>query len=542
MSREELVNLLLKYDDKKKYGIVWDEERVPEKIVTDCQTHLPVLTEVPEKAINTNPSEPTHLLIEGDNYHTLSVLNYTHQNKIDLIYIDPPYNTGNKDFIYNDKYVDTVDTYRHSKWLNFMNKRLELARELLTERGSIFISIDENEFAQLKMLCDKIFGEENFVIDIIWNSRKSVSNDTIISLNHNHTLFYAKKISFLQANKTKYRLKASDEKFSNPDNDPRGNWVADPFDAPQIRKNLEYPIMNPNTGKTFYPPKGRHWRTTQEEYNKYNAGGRIVFGKNGKTKPQLKRFFTEAETKGISAKSIWDDVGTTTNGTQELEKIFGEKIFNNPKPTSLIKRILEIASFDDSIVLDFFAGSGTTGQAVIEYNKFDNGNRQFILATNNENNNGDGKILDDVCYPRIKKVFEGYENTKGEKIAGLGNNLKYFKTSFVENVRNRDQVRMDVTRRCTEMLCVKEGIYDLYKEGTDWKIYNYKENHLAIYYDFSGLRLNKLRDEMNAINGNKVLYCFTSFSKLDSRDFTDWNNIRLEAVPEPILLVYNKIF
>jgi adenine-specific DNA-methyltransferase len=542
LSREDLVSLLLKYDEKKKYGIVWDEERVPEKVVTDCLTHLPVLTEVKDKEIITNPSDLTHLLIEGDNYHTLSVLNYTHQGKIDLIYIDPPYNTGNKDFIYNDKYVDTVDTYRHSKWLNFMNKRLELARELLSERGSIFISIDENEFAQLKMLCDKIFGEENFVIDIIWNSRKSVSNDTIISLNHNHTLFYCRDIKYLQKNKTKYRLNTTSEKFTNIDNDERGLWVADPFDAPQIRKNLEYAITNPNTGQVFFPPKGRHWRTTEEEYNKYLNDGRIVFGKNGKSKPQLKRFFTEAEKSGTVPKSIWDDVGTTTNGTQELEKIFGEKIFNNPKPTSLIKRIIEIASFKDSIILDFFAGSGTTGQAVVEYNKFDNGNRQFILATNNENNNGHGKILDDVCYPRIKKVFKGFQNTKNEKIDGLGNNLKYFKTSFVENLRNKDQVRNDITRRCTEMLCVKEGIYNLYKEGTDWKIFNFNEKYLAVFYDFSGLRLNKLRDEMNEITGEKVLYCFSSFSKLDSRDFTDWNNIRLEAVPEPILLVYNKIF
>jgi adenine-specific DNA-methyltransferase len=423
-----------------------------------------------------------------------------------------------------------------------MNKRLELARELLTERGSIFISIDENEFAQLKMLCDKIFGEENFVIDIIWNSRKSVSNDTIISLNHNHTLFYCRDINYLQKNKTKYRLNTSSEKFTNIDNDERGLWVADPFDAPQIRKNLEYAITNPNTGQVFFPPKGRHWRTTEEEYNKYLNDGRIIFGKNGKSKPQLKRFFTEAEKSGTVPKSIWDDVGTTTNGTQELEKIFGEKIFNNPKPTSLIKRIIEIASFKDSIILDFFAGSGTTGQAVVEYNKFDNGNRQFILATNNENNNGHGKILDDVCYPRIKKVFKGYENTKNENIEGLGNNLKYFKTSFVENLRNKDQVRNDITRRCTEMLCVKEGIYNLYKEGTDWKIFNFNEKYLAVFYDFSGLRLNKLRDEMNAITGEKVLYCFSSFSKLDSRDFTDWKNIRLEAVPEPILLVYNKIF
>ena len=181
----------------------------------------------------------------------------------------------------------------------------------------------------------------------------------------------------------------------------------------------------------------------------------------------MKRFFTEAETKGISAKSIWDDVGTTTNGTQELEKMFGEKIFNNPKPTSLIKRILEIASFRDSIVLDFFAGSGTTGQAVIEYNKFDGASRQFILATNNENNNGYGRILDDVCYPRINKIFNGYENNKGEKIDGLGNNLKYFKTAFVKTTKNKDQIKIDITRKCTEMLCLKEGIYKLRKETSD---------------------------------------------------------------------------
>jgi len=172
-SRETLVNLLLKHDEKKKYGIVWDEERIPEKVVSDCQTHLPVLTEIKEKEIITNNDELTHLLIEGDNYHALSVLNYTHYNKINIIYIDPPYNRGEKDFIYNDKYVEKDDTYKHSKWLNFMNKRLELAKELLTDDGVIFISIDDNEVAQLKMLCDKIFGENNFVGQ--WNWFKSAT-------------------------------------------------------------------------------------------------------------------------------------------------------------------------------------------------------------------------------------------------------------------------------------------------------------------------------------------------------------------------------
>ncbi len=530
LTKEQLLEVIEKLEEKKQYGLVWDEERVPEKVVTDCQDNLPVLTEVKGKEIFTDENQPTHILIEGDNYHALSVLNYTHKGKIDLIYIDPPYNTGNNDFIYNDKYVEREDIWRHSKWLNFMNKRLELAKNLLSERGTIFISIDENEFAQLKLLCDKIFGEENFIIDIIWNSRKSVSNDTIVSLNHNHTMFYCKSISFMQRNKTKYRLMATDEKFSNPDNDYRGNWVADPFDAPDIRPNLTYPITNPNTGKIYLPPTGRHWRTTEEEYNKFFSEGRIIFGKKGKSKPQLKRYFTEAEKKGIVPKSIWDDVGTTTNGTQELEKLLGAKLFNNPKPSSLINRIIEFAGFKDSIVLDFFAGSGTTGQSVIDCNQRDNGKRKFILATNNENNNGHGKILDDVCYPRLKKIISN-------------DNLKYFKTSFVKIDRNRDQLRIDITKCCTEMLCLKESIFNLKQETPDWKIFEQRERYLAVYYKYASHTLDELKEEMNKLKGEKVLYCFTVDSHgLDETKFTAWNNIRLEPIPQKIFEVYKRIF
>jgi len=530
LTKDQLLEVIEKLEGKKKYGLIWDEERVPEKVVTDCQDKLPVLTEVKDKKITTDENEPTHILIEGDNYHALSVLNYTHKGKIDLIYIDPPYNTGHKDFIYNDSYVDRTDNYRHSKWLSFMKNRLQLAKELLSYRGTIFISIDENEFAQLKLLSDSIFGEDNYVIDIIWNSRKSVSNDTIISLNHNHTFFYAKDISYLQEHKTKYRLIATEEKFSNPDNDPRGNWVADPFDAPNLRPNLTYPITNPNTGAVYMPPKGRCWRTTKDEYERFLSEGRIIFGKIGKSKPQLKRYFSEAEKKGTVPKSIWDDIGTTTNGTQELEKILGEKLFNNPKPVSLVSRILEIASFKDSIVLDFFAGSGTTGQAVIDFNKTDNGNRKFILVTNNENNNGHGKILDDVCYPRISKTI-------GD------NNLKYFKTSFVANNRNKDQLKIDITKQCTAMLCLKEGIFNLIKDEADYKIFQQGNRYLAVYYDFANASLDELKEEMNSLKGEKVLYCFTVDNHgLDKANFRGWKNIRLEPIPQKILDVYKRIF
>jgi adenine-specific DNA-methyltransferase len=533
LSKDELLEVIKNLESKKKYGLVWDEEKVPEKVVIDCQHQLPVLKEVKDKEIITDPNQPTHILIEGDNYHALSVLNYTHKGKIDLIYIDPPYNTGNKDFVYNDCYVEKEDTWRHSKWLNFMSKRLKLAKELLSYRGTIFISIDENEFAQLKLLSDSIFGEENYVIDIIWNSRKSVSNDTIISLNHNHTLFYAKNISYLQAHKTKYRLIANQEKFTNPDNDPRGNWVADPFDAPNLRPNLTYPITNPNTGDIYMPPKGRCWRTTKEEYERFLREGRIIFGKMGRSKPQLKRYFSEAEKRGTVPKSIWDDIGTTTNGTQELEKLLGQKLFNNPKPVSLISRILEIASFKDSIILDFFAGSGTTGQAVMDFNKIDNGSRKFILVTNNENNNGHGKILDDVCYPRIFKILNN-------------NNLKYFKTSFVKNRPNKDQLKIEITKQCTEMLCLKEGIFNLKTITKDYKIFeqnNAIENrYMAVFYDFANASLEELKKEMNALKGEKILYCFTLLEKLETINFKGWKDIRLEPIPQKILDIYLEIF
>ncbi len=568
LSREDLVSLLLKYDDKKKYGIVWDEERVPEKVVTDCQTHLPVLTEVKDKEIITNPTELTHLLIEGDNYHTLSVLNYTHQNKIDLIYIDPPYNTGNKDFIYNDKYVDTVDKYRHSKWLNFMNKRLMLAKELLTDNGVIFISIDDNEMAQLKMLCDKVFGEQNFIANLPRITKASGKTTNKIALNHDYVLVY-----------TKDKLLASIEGFDHNDKgfkykdefvNERGlyklNQTLD-YDSLQYSPSLDYEIMLygekliPGTDYNLYLERknGNYkradwaWRWSKNLYEFGLENGFIVLKKTKTgfriyTKTYLNAKISKDKNgkyqieynqrkKPITSLDFTDNIYSNDNAKKELDNLVKQSIFDYPKPKSLIKTLIKSNPSKNITILDFFAGSGTTAQAVLELNKEDGGNRQFILATNNEN-----EISNIVTFPRTKNVMQGYENIKGEKIEGLGNNLKYFKTSFVENVRNRDQVRMDVTRRCTEMLCVKEGIYDLYKEGTDWKVYNYKENYLAIYYDFSGLRLSKLRDEMNVISGNKVLYCFTSFAKLDSRDFADWNNIRLEAVPEPILKVYIKIF
>lgn len=541
-SKEELIREIQKLEKRKKYGIVWEEEKEPEKVVLACREKLPVLVEEKNKEIMVDESGPINILIEGDNYHALSVLNYTHKGIVDVIYIDPPYNRGTGDnFVYNDKIVDMEDSFRHSKWLSFMYKRLKLAKNLLSNRGMLFISIDDTEVAQLKLLCDEIFGEQNFVIDIIWNSRKSVSSDTIVSLNHNHTLFYTKNISVLQKNKNSFRLKTSSEKFENPDNDPKGPWVADPFDAPNIRPNLTYAIKNPNTGKIFMPPKGRCWRTTKKEFEKFLAEGRIVFGKIGKSKPQLKRYLVEAQDKGMTPKSIWDDIGTTTNGTQELEKILGDKKFNNPKPVSLIKKIVELASLKRSIILDFFAGSGTTGQAVIELNKEDRGQRKFVLCTNNEDNNGNGdRIAEDICYPRIKKVIEGYKTPNKEIIKGTKGNLKYFKTAFVE-AKPTDRNKKKLVDKSTEMLCLREDCFEDVKKGKDFRIFKNSQNrHLGIIYDDDGIE--PFKKEAKSMKKKFVVYVFSLDESAREEEFEDVAEmVQLKPIPAVILNVYKRI-
>ena len=499
---------------------------------------FPVLKEVKGKAIESDKSKLVNLLIEGDNYHSLAVLNFTHREAVDLIYIDPPYNTGNNDFIYNDKFVDKEDSFRHSKWLSFMEKRLKLSKNLLTKNGVIFISIDDNEQAPLRMLCDEIFGERNFIVDVIWNSRKSVSSDAIVSLNHNHTLVYAKDTEVLREavkKNNKFKLPAQEEKFSNFDNDKRGAWVADPFEAAGVRKNLSYAIKNPNTGEIYYPVKGRHWAVLEEEYFRLLKDNKIIFGKNGKGKPSRKRFLSDAMEKGMTPKSIWDDVGTTTNGTQELEDILGEKKFNNPKPVSLIKRILELATDKDSTVLDFFAGSGTTGHAVLELNKEDGGHRNFILCTNDENG-----ICKEVCYPRVKKVIDGYKNQKGEKVEGLGGNLKYFSTDFVE-AEPTDKNKRKLVKESTEMLCILENAFELVQETPEFKIFKNTDKHIGIiFYEEA---IDDYKKAIKKIDGHFNTYVFSMGDDPHTKKFADVKGkVTLCAIPEVILKVYREIF
>ena len=428
-SQAELISEIKKLNKRKKYGLIWDEERTKEVFEEEAQKKLPILKDVTKNGIE-DKSKPNNTLIEGDNYHALSVLNYTHKEKIDVIYIDPPYNLGDDSFIYNDKIVDREDSYKHSKWISFMNKRLRLAKNLLTKRGSIFISIGDNEQVQLKLLCDEIFGGENFVATFVWEKRTTRENRRVFSFNHDFILCYAKNKEIFQ--NFRNTLPFSEEvlsRYSNPDNDHRGDWQSVSLNAQagHATPSQFYEIELPNK-KHLSPPSGRCWSVTKKKMDELIKDNRVWFGSQGNNVPRLKLFLSEANA-GLTPQTLWTEkeIGTNDSAKKALITMFkGKSVFTTPKPLNLIKRILQIASEKNSIVLDFFAGSGTTGHAIFELNKEDQGTRKFILCTNNE-----GNICTDVCYPRLKKVIKGYKNSKNEKIQGLGGNLKYFKTSLL---------------------------------------------------------------------------------------------------------------
>lgn len=401
---------------EERYQFTWPDKK--QAILTANAPINKTLRPCREESVNFDTTE--NLYIEGDNLEVLKLLQETYLGKIKMIYIDPPYNTGN-DFVYEDDFAQNADDYIansgqldeegnrlvantesngrfHTDWLNMMYPRLKLARDLLSDDGVIFISIDDVEIDNLKKICNEIYGEKNFVAEIPWQSRASVQNDTDFSVNHEYICVYAKNRR--QENRRLKESNASEwhnrdsfvckplplekSKFDNPDNDPRGLWKADPFDAPHIRPNLTYPITNPNTGDQHLPPRGRHWRISPEKFANALADNRIVWTNNGKGRPQLKVFYEEKKDYG-SVDNSWfsyERVGTATNGTKELMKIFdGNAFFDTPKPTSLLEKLIDLANLhEDSIILDFFSGSATTAHAVMQLNAEDGGKRKFIMV------------------------------------------------------------------------------------------------------------------------------------------------------------------
>jgi len=389
--------------DEERYRFTW-----PGKKKAAFLANAPInKTLRPARSESVDFDTTENLYIEGDNLEVLKLLQETYLEKIKCIYIDPPYNTGSDLFVYNDNFTMSMEDFAkasaqtddegnimfdlrlnnenngqfHTDWLNMMYTRLKLAKDLLSDDGVLVMSISDAEFHNLKKIADEIFGSANYCGDIIWNSTKSVTNTALISVSHTYNLVYFKNINYFIENRTEFRLPDDGDGFFNPDNDPRGPWKADPFQVGGWRPNQQYEITNPNTGIVYTPNPGCSWKNDYNKFKELLKDNRIVFGKTGDSGPQRKRFIWEAQERGKVAKTWWDDVETTTNATQLLKKMFGGKsLFDNPKPVGFIKKILQLISNRDGIVLDFFSGSATTAHAVMELNAQDGGKRKFIMV------------------------------------------------------------------------------------------------------------------------------------------------------------------
>ena len=543
---------------KNRYGLFWFD--VPEGFDDDVENKLPILEEIPKLAIESKDDKLTHILIEGDNYHALTCLNYTHKGKVDVIYIDPPYNTGSDGFKYKDKRildkypdgteVPTDHPLRHSYWLSFMKKRLELSKTLLSEQGTIFVSIDENENAQLKLLMDEIFRPENFVANITIQSNPRGKQQMKIATTHEYLLVYAKNINKVQINseelsseQIKNYSKLDENNLNYRELGLRKRGAASRrIDVP----NLYYPIyVNSKTGevalkksKTFTKEalpvlssgEDGRWRWSKKKFDidKNRLYGRLV-NKERWDIFEKDYLIKNGAQKGIKSKSIWDE--------KELKKFFDSKIlFDFPKTVYLIKKICRIASNSNSIVLDFFAGSGTTGQAVLELNEEDDGRRQAILATNNENG-----IMMDVCYPRMKKIIKGYYNNK----TGLNNSIKYYKTAFVgkNNILNAtDKDKIELAHNAGTMLAIAENTLKEIEKNSYYQLFENGKQYTAIYFREEFDKFDNYIKKVRELKKPVVVYIFSWEKELDFNEFENDKNIAIKTIPQPILEIYKQIY
>ena len=440
----------------KKYGLIWEEHE--EKVDEELKKNIPVFREIEEKEICSDKNNNINFLLEGDNLHSLYLLEKTHKSKIDFIYIDPPYNTENKEFIYDDKRIGIDDGYRHSKWISFMAKRLNVARKLLSNDGVIFISIDKNEFAQLKLLCDDIFGENNFIGTLIWRKKYGGGQtDEFFVTEHEYIFGYRKTDKFNWIDK---KVQKTDESYKYEDENGKFNitklekWGSSAHR--EDRPTMYFSILDPDNNELFpIAPDGQdgRWRVGKNRMEDLIKNDLIYWNKDenyNRWIPYEKTYYTGNEYKIIKSRSILYDLAETGDATKTLTEIFEKKdVFPNPKPVEIIRFLLEHTKSET--VLDFFAGSGTTAQAVLEQNKEDGKNRKFILCTNNENN-----ICEEITYKRIEKVIKGY----GDHI-GIPANLKYYTTEYVKryHLQNEDiELSDELLNNIKELVVLENNI------------------------------------------------------------------------------------
>ncbi|MEM9673276.1 MAG: site-specific DNA-methyltransferase [Bacteroidota bacterium] len=510
----------------ERFGLVWEESAHPETVVEMAEQMFPALKPVPSLDITGKEESPPHYIIEGDNYHALSALTITHAQRVDVIYIDPPYNTGNPHLTYHDNRKGKSAANRHSKWLNFMYHRLRLAQELLTEDGVLFISIDDREMAHLKLLCDGLFGSDNFIGNFVWVNR-TTPNDAAnkFAADHEYILVYAR-------NRQHFQLKGVPKGFSkyiNRDNDPNGPWMPDNPSAASGTEKDRFPIKNPHTGEVYYPPDGRYWAFAKRRVKEWTKSGKLVFPQEEGKRFVLKKYLSELKSDYKPASSIINSV-LTSHGTKELKQLFsGGSPIKYPKPTALLKYLLGLIEKKDGVFLDFFAGSGTTGQAILELNQEDGGTRQCVLCNNNEND-----LCREVLHPRLQKISEGYtvdaprkevlyerkftvntlkkagtylreisalseqyqddydelkqslkDNTlrlegirkRPVTVAGSNTSFRYFQTQFIPPQDTR------IRQACAHLLCLREQTFDPVHVTLHWQVYRSANQTMAICFE-----------------------------------------------------------
>lgn len=569
LTKEELIEYInnLNENENWKYWLIWDKEKHPEKIVTDCDKNIPLLTEIEEKFIDNWWMD--NYLIEWDNFHALTVLNYTHREKIDVIYIDPPYNTGNEDFMYNDKFINVDDGYRHSKWLNFMEKRLKLSRQLLKEDGIIMISIDDNEYAQLKILCDKIFWERNKLS--IHHIQVRYSDKTLNEKNDwqpvmEYVLIYAKNSTAFHANKPKedYSIEKFDTKFTEltdwetfkigdrkvtvfkkgewkaeikePSIDLlKGTWVSGSIYTWTGNWTMVQKVIEPRVEKDGYECLYKiYWLGEDGLGYRYFTGPK----KSTATRSMMYSWVPLERRKEIeewtavkykSIPNIYDYSPDFWNIRHE-----GWVAFNSgKKPIKMLKEFINYHTNKDANVLDFFAGSGSTGHAVLDLNSEDGWHRKFILCTNNENN-----ICEEITYKRLQNVIKGYGNNKGLKWS-----LKYMKTEFVANEGTKDQLYFDLTEKCIPMLHMKEDTFIEVETNDEYSIYTNKDKskYTCVYFDIIWEKYEEFKNKLRNIKEEKALYIFTLWEWIDESDLKWINNYKVEAIPQKIYELYKKV-
>jgi len=424
LSKAELVAQLEQRDrrDATRFGLVW-EARAADR---DAALNADFIALDLDTELSCGNTPWRNLIVEGDNYDALRHLRMAFAGRVKCIYIDPPYNTGNRDFVYNDHFLDREDAWRHSKWCDFMFRRLQLAKRLLAPDGAIFVSIDDNELFTLGMLMNRVFGENAHVATCVWQKRYSRENRGAIGDAHEYLLVYSPQPDLFKERRGRIVLTEQQAKvYTNPNSDPAGPWATVSMNAQGYRPNQMYDIVSPN-GKVHRPPEGRCWAMLESEFLKLKAKGKIHWGKDGNGVPRIIRYLHEVE--GVVPWTWWphEEVGHTDEARKEIRKwLETQTAFETPKPVRLIERVLQIAATEpDDLVLDFFAGSGTTAHAVHKVNAADGGHRRCILVSNTEATTDDPEknLCRDVCAKRVRRVIEGFNGTPG-----LGGDFAYLR-------------------------------------------------------------------------------------------------------------------